>query len=136
MNFENVDVKTTELNSLIYFLHGLTDEEFDRIFSGSQDDSINLNFNELVNIYYDVEPPRERKKYSRKYKDVIKHNSFKPTPEQRCFAPSCDCNIDPKQIDHFRDVVNEFIKYLQKENLKVRCTEKPSFNVSILENTK
>ena len=108
--YANENIKTTELNSLIYFLNGLTDEEFDRIFSGSQDDSINLNFNELVNIYYDVEPPRERKKYSRKYKDVIKHNSFKPTPEQRCFAPSCDCNIE-----HFKDAVNEFINYIKND---------------------
>ena len=100
MNFENVDVKAVELNSLIDFLNGLSDDEFNRIFSGSQDDSINLNFNELVNIYYDVEPPRERKKYSRKYKDVIKHNSFKPTPEQ---------------IEHFKDVVNEFINYIKND---------------------
>ena len=98
--YANENIKTTELNSLIYFLNGLTDEEFDRIFSGSQDDSINLNFNELVNIYYDVESPRERKKYSRKYKDVIKHNSFKPTPEQ---------------IEHFKDVVNEFINYIKND---------------------
>ena len=98
--YANENIKAVELNSLIYFLNGLTDEEFDRIFSGSQDDSINLNFNELVNIYYDVEPPRERKKYSRKNKDVIKHNSFKPTPEQ---------------IEHFKEVVNEFINYIKND---------------------
>ena len=69
--YANENIKTTELNSLIYFLNGLTDEEFDRIFSGSQDDSINLNFNELVNIYYDVEPPRERKNIQGKIKMLL-----------------------------------------------------------------
>ena len=35
-----------------------------------------------------------------KNKDVIKHNSFKPIPEQ---------------IEHFKEVVNEFINYIKND---------------------
>ena len=114
-------VLESELNSLIQFMNDLNDDEYNRIFTFNGT-VINLNFNELVNIYYNILPVKIPNRRSRRYRKNI---------NKRCFAPSCDCNID-----HFRDVVNEFIKYLQKENLKVRCTEKPSFNVSILENTK
>ena len=119
-------VLEAELNSLIQFMNDLNDDEYNRIFTFNNQE-INLNFNELVNIYYNILPVKIPNRRSRRYRKNI---------NKRCFAPSCDCNIDPKQIDHFRDVVNEFIKYLQKENLKVRCTEKPSFNVSILKYTK
>ena len=96
--YANENIKTTELNSLIYFLNGLTDDEFDRIFSGSQDDSINLNFNELVNIYYNILPVKIPNRRSRRYRKNI---------NKRCFAR--------ESIDHFRDVVNEFINYIKND---------------------
>ena len=101
-----MSVLETELNSLIQFMNDLNDDEYNRIFTFNGT-VINLNFNELVNVYYNILPvkiPNRRSKRYRKNKSLI----------------------DPKQIDHFRDVVNEFIKYLKNENL----------NVSILENTK
>ena len=99
-------VMKSELDSLIQFMNDLTDEEYNRIFTFNGTE-INLNFNELVNIYYNILPVKIPKRKSKRYR---KNKSL----------------IDPKQIDHFRDVVNEFIKYLANENL----------NVSILENTK
>ena len=111
-----MSVLETELNSLIQFMNDLNDDEYNRIFTFNGT-VINLNFNELVNVYYNILPvkiPNRRSKRYRKNKSLI-------DPKQRCFAPSCDCNLD-----HFRDVVNEFIKYLKNENI----------NISILENTK
>ena len=96
----------SELDSLIQFMNDLNDDEYNRIFTFNGT-VINLNFNELVNIYYNILPVKIPKRKSKRYR---KNKSL----------------IDPKQIDHFRDVVNEFIKYLKNENL----------NVSILENTK
>ena len=96
----------SELDSLIQFMNDLNDDEYNRIFTFNGT-VINLNFNELVNIYYNILPVKIPKRKSKRYR---KNKSL----------------IDPKQIDHFRDVVNEFIKYLANENL----------NVSILENTK
>ena len=96
----------SELDSLIQFMNDLTDEEYNRIFTFNGTE-INLNFNELVNVYYNILPVKIPKRKSKRYR---KNKSL----------------IDPKQIDHFRDVANEFIKYLANENL----------NVSILENTK
>ena len=101
-----MSVLETELNSLIQFMNDLTDEEYNRIFTFNGTE-INLNFNELVNVYYNILPVKIPNRRSRRYR---KNKSL----------------IDPKIIDHFRDVVNEFIKYLANENL----------NVSILENTK
>ena len=110
------NVKAVELNSLIQFMNDLTDEEYNRIFTTTLSSDaehpfngtvINLNFNELVNVYYNILPVKIPKRKSKRYR---KNKSL----------------IDPKIIDHFRDVVNEFIKYLANENL----------NVSILENTK
>ena len=101
-----MSVLETELNSLIQFMNDLTDEEYNRIFTFNGTE-INLNFNELVNVYYNILPVKISNRRSRRYR---KNKSL----------------IDPKIIDHFRDVVNEFIKYLKNENL----------NVSILENTK
>ena len=101
-----MSVLEAELNSLIQFMNDLTDEEYNRIFTFNGTE-INLNFNELVNVYYNILPVKIPNRRSRRYR---KNKSL----------------IDPKQIDHFRDVVNEFIKYLKNENL----------NVSILENTK
>ena len=101
-----MSVLETELNSLIQFMNDLTDEEYNRIFTFNGTE-INLNFNELVNVYYNILPVKIPNRRSRRYR---KNKSL----------------IDPKQIDHFRDVVNEFINYLKNENL----------NVSILENTK
>ena len=101
-----MSVLETELNSLIQFMNDLNDDEYNRIFTFNGT-VINLNFNELVNIYYNILPVKIPKRKSKRYR---KNKSL----------------IDPKQIDHFRDVVNEFIKYLANENL----------NVSILENTK
>ena len=101
-----MSVLETELNSLIQFMNDLTDEEYNRIFTFNGTE-INLNFNELVNVYYNILPVKIPKRKSKRYR---KNKSL----------------IDPKIIDHFRDVVNEFIKYLKNENL----------NVSILENTK
>ena len=101
-----MSVLETELNSLIQFMNDLNDDECNRIFTFNGT-VINLNFNELVNIYYNILPVKIPKRKSKRYR---KNKSL----------------IDPKQIDHFRDVVNEFIKYLANENL----------NVSILENTK
>ena len=99
-------VLESELNSLIQFMNDLNDDEYNRIFTFNGT-VINLNFNELVNIYYNILPVKIPKRKSKRYR---KNKSL----------------IDPKQIDHFRDVVNEFINYLKNENL----------NVSILENTK
>ena len=99
-------VMKSELDSLIQFMNDLNDDEYNRIFTFNGT-VINLNFNELVNIYYNILPVKIPKRKSKRYR---KNKSL----------------IDPKQIDHFRDVVNEFIKYLANENL----------NVSILENTK
>ena len=99
-------VMKSELDSLIQFMNDLNDDEYNRIFTFNGT-VINLNFNELVNIYYNILPVKIPKRKSKRYR---KNKSL----------------IDPKQIDHFRDVVNEFIKYLKNENL----------NVSILENTK
>ena len=96
----------SELDSLIQFMNDLNDEEYNRIFTFNGTE-INLNFNELVNVYYNILPVKIPNRRSRRYR---KNKSL----------------IDPKIIDHFRDVVNEFIKYLKNENL----------NVSILENTK
>ena len=96
----------SELDSLIQFMNDLNDDEYNRIFTFNGT-VINLNFNELVNIYYNILPVKIPKRKSKRYR---KNKSL----------------IDPKQIDHFRDVANEFIKYLKNENL----------NVSILENTK
>ena len=96
----------SELDSLIQFMNDLNDEEYNRIFTFNGTE-INLNFNELVNVYYNILPVKIPKRRSRRYR---KNKSL----------------IDPKIIDHFRDVVNEFIKYLKNENL----------TVSILENTK
>ena len=99
-------VMKSELDSLIQFMNDLNDDEYNKIFTFDNQE-INLNFNELVNIYYNILPvkiPNRRSKRYRKNKSLI----------------------DPKQIDHFRDVVNEFIKYLANENT----------NISILENTK
>ena len=107
-------VLKSELNSLIQFMNDLNDDEYNRIFTFNGT-VINLNFNELVNVYYNILPVKIPNRRSRRYR-------------KKGFAQ--------ESIDHFRDVVNEFIKYLQKENLKVRCTEKPSFNVSILKYTK
>ena len=101
-----MSVLETELNSLIQFMNDLNDEEYNRIFTFNGTE-INLNFNELVNVYYNILPVKIPKRKSKRYR---KNKSL----------------IDPKQIDHFRDVVNEFIKYLANENL----------NVSILEYTK
>ena len=101
-----MSVLETELNSLIQFMNDLNDDEYNRIFTFNGT-VINLNFNELVNIYYNILPVKIPKRKSKRYR---KNKSL----------------IDPKQIDHFRDVTNEFIKYLANENL----------NVSILENTK
>ena len=101
-------VLETELNSLIQFMNDLNDDEYNRIFTFNNQE-INLNFNELVNIYYNILPVKIPNRRSRRYRKNI---------NKRCFAREF--------IDHFRDVVNEFIKYLQKENL----------HVSILENTK
>ena len=109
-------VLETELNSLIQFMNDLNDDEYNRIFTTTKSSDaghpfngteINLNFNELVNIYYNILPVKIPNRRSRRYR---KNKSL----------------IDPKQIDHFRDVVNEFIKYLANENI----------NISILENTK
>ena len=99
-------VMKSELDSLIQFMNDLNDEEYNRIFTFNGT-VINLNFNELVNVYYNILPVKIPKRKSKRYR---KNKSL----------------IDPKQIDHFRDVVNEFIKYLKNENL----------TVSILENTK
>ena len=99
-------VMKSELDSLIQFMNDLNDDEYNRIFTFNGTE-INLNFNELVNVYYNILPVKIPKRKSKRYR---KNKSL----------------IDPKQIDHFRDVVNEFIKYLKNENL----------NVSILENTK
>ena len=99
-------VMKSELDSLIQFMNDLNDDEYNRIFTFNGTE-INLNFNELVNVYYNILPVKIPKRKSKRYR---KNKSL----------------IDPKQIDHFRDVVNEFIKYLANENL----------NVSILENTK
>ena len=99
-------VMKSELDSLIQFMNDLNDDEYNRIFTFNGT-VINLNFNELVNVYYNILPVKIPKRKSKRYR---KNKSL----------------IDPKQIDHFRDVVNEFIKYLKNENL----------NVSILENTK
>ena len=99
-------VMKSELDSLIQFMNDLNDDEYNRIFTFNGT-VINLNFNELVNIYYNILPVKIPKRKSRRYR---KNKSL----------------IDPKQIDHFRDVVNEFIKYLANENI----------NISILENTK
>ena len=101
-----MSVLESELDSLIQFMNDLNDDEYNRIFTFNGT-VINLNFNELVNIYYNILPVKIPKRKSKRYR---KNKSL----------------IDPKQIDHFRDVVNEFIKYLANENL----------NVSILENTK
>ena len=111
-----MSVLETELNSLIQFMNDLNDDEYNRIFTFNGTE-INLNFNELVNVYYNILPVKIPKRRSRRYR---KNKSL----------------IDPKIIDHFRDVVKalcaelslkpEFIKYLANENL----------NVSILENTK
>ena len=101
-----MSVMKSELDSLIQFMNDLTDEEYNRIFTFNGTE-INLNFNELVNVYYNILTVKIPKRKSKRYR---KNKSL----------------IDPKQIDHFRDVVNEFIKYLKNENL----------NVSILENTK
>ena len=101
-----MSVLETELDSLIQFMNDLNDDEYNRIFTFNGT-VINLNFNELVNIYYNILPVKIPKRKSKRYR---KNKSL----------------IDPKIIDHFRDVVNEFIKYLANENL----------NVSILENTK
>ena len=117
----------TELNSLIQFMNDLNDDEYNRIFTFNNQE-INLNFNELVNIYYNILPVKIPNRRSRRYRKKGFARDSESHINKRCFAR--------ESIDHFRDVVNEFIKYLQKENLKVRCTEKPSFNVSILENTK
>ena len=109
-----MSVLEAELNSLIQFMNDLTDEEYNRIFTTTlsadaghpfNGTEINLNFNELVKLYYEVDLTKKPKKYSR-----VKVKN----------------NVNMDQIDHFRDVVNEFIKYLANENL----------NVSILENTK
>ena len=99
-------VMKSELDSLIQFMNDLNDDEYNRIFTFNGTE-INLNFNELVNVYYNILPVKIPNRRSRRYR---KNKSL----------------IDPKIIDHFRDVVNEFIKYLKNENL----------NVSILENTK
>ena len=99
-------VMKSELDSLIQFMNDLNDDEYNRIFTFNGT-VINLNFNELVNIYYNILPVKIPKRKSKRYR---KNKSL----------------IDPKQIDHFRDVVNEFIKYLANENI----------NISILENTK
>ena len=99
-------VMKSELDSLIQFMNDLNDDEYNRIFTFNGT-VINLNFNELVNVYYNILRVKIPNRRSRRYR---KNKSL----------------IDPKQIDHFRDVVNEFIKYLKNENL----------NVSILENTK
>ena len=101
-----MSVLETELNSLIQFMNDLNDDEYNRIFTFNGTE-INLNFNELVNVYYNILPVKIPKRRSRRYR---KNKSL----------------IDPKIIDHFRDVTIEFIKYLKNENL----------NVSILENTK
>ena len=101
-----MSVLETELNSLIQFMNDLNDDEYNRIFTFNGT-VINLNFNELVNIYYNILPVKIPKRKSKRYRKNIS-------------------SVDPKQIDHFRDVVNEFINYLKNENL----------NVSILENTK
>ena len=99
-----MSVLETELDSLIQFMNDLNDAEYNRIFTFNGTE-INLNFNELVKLYYEVDLTKKPKKYSR-----VKVKN----------------NVNMDQIDHFRDVVNEFIKYLANENL----------NVSILENTK
>ena len=124
-------VLESELNSLIQFMNDLNDDEYNKIFTFDNQE-INLNFIELVNIYYNILPVKIPNRRSRRYRKKGFARDSESHINKRCFARE---SIDPKQIDHFKDVVNEFIKYLQKENLKVRCTEKPSFNVSILKYT-
>ena len=99
-------VMKSELDSLIQFMNDLNDDEYNRIFTFNGTE-INLHFNELVNVYYNILPVKIPNRRSRRYR---KNKSL----------------IDPKQIDHFRDVANEFVKYLANENI----------NISILENTK